>query len=328
MGKHGKVQTFLEYAVARAVIGGLGLLPRPAAVAVGRTVGHAAYALAGRLRRAGEINLRLAFPELDQREHERILRGTFDSLGRLLGEFSQFPRATSESMRRIVEYDSQDVKLLEVARERGRGVIFLTSHLGAWEVLSFAHSAMYEPLSFLVRPIDNPRVEDLVEGIRTRFGNRPIAKNAAARAALKILREGGTLGILADLNTQRREGVFVPFFGHLACTTSSVAVLALRTDATVIPACAVWEESRQRFVFRGGPILELIRTGDAEQDLLLNTAQFTAALERQIRAYPEQWLWIHKRWRTRPEGEPDFYAKNNSDDKGPKVLTKASERSI
>jgi len=291
------------------ILGTLGTLPRPAAAAAGRGMGRLAYSLAGGLRRTGEVNLKLAFPEMSPMEREQLLRGCFRSLGRMLGEFSQFPRATPESLREVVEYDSEDVKLLDVARERGRGVIFLTSHLGAWEVLSFAHSAMYAPLSFLVRPIDNQRVEDLIEGVRTRFGNQPIVKKAAARAALKLLREGGTLGILADLNTQRQEGVFVPFFGHLACTTSSVAVLALRTDATVIPACAVWEESRRKFVFRGGPVLELIRTGDHEQDVLLNTAQFTAALERQIRAYPDQWLWIHKRWRTRPEGGPDFYGR-------------------
>ena len=325
MGKRGKAQTFLEYSAARVVLGALGVLPRPAAAAAGRGMGWLAYALAGGLRRTGEVNLKLAFPEMSLAEREQLLRGCFRSLGRMLGEFSQFPRATPESLREVVEYDSEDVKLLDVARERGRGVIFLTSHLGAWEVLSFAHSAMYAPLSFLVRPIDNQRVEDLIEGVRTRFGNQPIAKKAAARAALKLLREGGTLGILADLNTQRQEGVFVPFFGHLACTTSSVAVLALRTDATVIPACAVWDEPSSKFVFRGGPVLELIRTGDQAQDVLLNTAQFTAALERQIRAYPDQWLWIHKRWRTRPEGEPDIYGRPLNVPSSPINLPKATK---
>jgi KDO2-lipid IV(A) lauroyltransferase len=309
MSKKGKLQITLEYAAARAVLSGFGLLPRRAAVAAGRGLGRVAYRFAGGLTRTGRRNLELAFPEIDERERERILRGSFVSLGRLLGEFSQFPRHTPETLRNVVEYDAEDVKLLDVARERGRGVIFLTSHLGAWELLCFAHSALYDPLSFLVRPIDNPLIEDLIERRRTRFGNRPIDKKAAALTAMRLLRKNGTLGILADLNTQPREGVFVPFFGHLACTTAGVATLALRTDATVIPCCAPWDEERGRFVFRGGPVLELVRTGDAEHDVEINTANFTAAIERQVRAYPEQWLWIHKRWKTRPAGEPDLYAR-------------------
>ncbi|HEU4594970.1 MAG TPA: lysophospholipid acyltransferase family protein [Pyrinomonadaceae bacterium] len=307
MGKKGKTQSFFEYAAARAFLSGLGILPRPLATAVGRGIGHAAYALAGGLRRTGMRNLELAFPEKSEEERKRILRGSFVSLGRQLGEVSQFPRATPERLREVVEYDPEDVKLLDVARERGRGVIFLTSHLGAWELLCFAHSVLYEPLSFLVRPIDNPRIEEMVERLRTRFGNQPIDKKAAARTAMRLLKQGGTLGVLADLNTQEREGVFVPFFGHLACTTAGVATLALRTDATVIPVCAPWDEKRRRFVFHGGPVVELVRTGDAARDVELNTERFTAAIEGHVRAYPEQWLWIHKRWKTRPAGESDIY---------------------
>ena len=316
MGRKSRGQIFFEYAVARAFLTGLGALPRPLAVAAGRGMGRAAYALAGGLRRTGLRNLELAFPEKSVREREEILRGSFVSLGRQLGEVSQFPRATAERLREVVEYDDEDVKLLDVARTRGRGVIFLTSHLGAWEILCFAHSVFYDPLSFLVRPIDNPRIDKMIESLRTRFGNQPIDKKAAARTAMKLLRQGGTLGVLADLNTQEREGVFVPFFGHLACTTAGVATLALRTDATVIPVCAPWHDERKKFVFRGGPVLELVRTGDHERDVELNTARFTAAIETHVRAYPDQWLWIHKRWKTRPAGEPDLYARptKKSDD--------------
>jgi KDO2-lipid IV(A) lauroyltransferase len=309
MGKKGKAQEFLEYAAARSLLSGLGALPRPAAVRVGRALGRSAYAVAAGLRRTGLRNLEIAFPEMGAAERERILRGSFESLGRQLGEVSQFPRATPESLRAVAEYDSEDVKLLDVARERGRGVIFLTSHLGAWEMLCFAHSALYEPLSFLVRPLDNPRIDRMVERLRTRFGNRPIDKKAAARAALKLLKQGGTLGVLADLNTQEREGVFVPFFGRLACTTAGVATLALRTDATVIPVCAPWDDQRGKFVFRGGPVIELVRTGDDRRDVEVNTANFTAAIERHVRMFPDQWLWIHKRWKTRPQGEPDLYTR-------------------
>jgi Kdo2-lipid IVA lauroyltransferase/acyltransferase len=311
MAKKGKFQELAEYAAVRALVSGLGLLPRRAAVAAGRSLGLAAYALAGGLRRTGMRNLEIAFPDAGEEERGRILRGTFLSLGRQLGEVSQFPRISPERLREVAEYDSEDVKLLDLARERGRGVIFLTSHLGAWELLCFAHSALYEPISFLVRPIDNPRIDAFVARLRTRFGNRPIDKKAAARAALRLLKDGGTLGVLADLNTQEREGVFVPFFGRLACTTAGVATLALRTDATVIPVCAPWDERRKKFIFRGGPVVELVRTGDDRRDVEINTANFTAAIERHVRAFPDQWLWIHKRWKTRPSGDPDLYARSS-----------------
>jgi len=310
MAKPGKLQETLEYALTRTLLGVLGALPRAWAVRVGRELGHTAYTFGGGWRRTGTRNLELAFPELGEREREKLLRGCFDSLGRLLGEFSQFPRITPEKLREIVEYDSVGLAHLREAEREKRGVIFLTGHLGAWELLSLGWSALEYPISFLVRPIDNPRVEELIESIRTRFGNQPIDKKMAARTALRVLKEGGTLGILADLNTQPKEGVFVPFFNHLACTTAGIATLALRTDAIVIPTCAVWNQERQRFFFHGDPPVELVRTGDHKRDIELNTARFTAAIEHMVRLYPDQWLWIHKRWRTRPPGEADLYSKH------------------
>ena len=307
MAKPGKLQTSLEYALARAILSGLGILPRRAAIAIGLTVGQIGYLLPGSLRRTGIRNLEIAFPEMAEDERRRILRGCFESLGRLLGEFSQLPRATPEKLRKLIEYDEVGLRHLREAEKNKRGVIFLTGHLGVWELHSFGWSALEYPLSFLVRPLDNPRVEEMVEGIRTRFGNQAIDKQSAARQALRVLRQGGTLGILSDLNTQTREGVFVPFFGKLACTTAGIATLALKTDAVVIPTCAVWDRKRKRYFFHGDPPVELVRTGDHNKDVELNTARFAAAVERMIRLYPDQWLWIHKRWKTRPEGEADVY---------------------
>jgi len=307
MAKHGKLQNSLEYGLARLVLGVLGILPRPLAVGLGRLFGRLAHCLPGKLRRTGERNLQIAFPDLSERDRRRLLRGSFDSLGRLLGEFSKFPRATPESLRRMIEYDQVGLAHLRAAENAGRGVIFLTGHLGAWELLSFGWSALEYPISFLVRPIDNPQVEALIEGVRTRFGNRAIDKKNAARESLRVLREGGTLGILSDLNTQTREGVFVPFFGKLACTTAGIATLALKTDAIVIPTCAVWDKERKRYFFHGDPPVELVRTGDRLRDVELNTARFAEAIERLVRRYPDQWLWIHRRWKTRPPGEEEIY---------------------
>jgi KDO2-lipid IV(A) lauroyltransferase len=307
MGKRGKVQTALEYAAARSLLTGLGLLPRSVAVATGRGVGRIAYGLSDRLRRTGFRNLELAFPEMDERERERILRGCFKNLGRLLGEFSQFPRATPESLRRIVECEG--LENLQAAQALGRGVILFTGHLGAWELSSLALSAFGYPMSFLVRRIDNPLIERLIEKTRTRFGNRSIDKRAAMRPMLKTLRAGGTLGILVDLNTQPHEGIFVDFFDIPASTTSGVAALALRTGASVLPVFVPWDEKRRRFVLHVDPPLVVPPAGDEKEDIRRLTSLFTTVVESYVRRFPEQWLWIHKRWNTRPEKDANFYTR-------------------
>jgi len=307
MAKRGKTKTTLEYLLARWLLAGFGVLPRRLALIAGIGAGRLAYLLAGNLRRTGERNLEIAFPELDHNQRARMLQGCFKSLGRLLGEFSQFSKATPERLREIVEYDEVGLSYLRQAEAESHGVIFLTGHIGAWELLSFGWSALEYPISYLVRPIDNPFIEEMIEGIRTRFGNRAINKKSAARQALRVLREGGTLGILSDLNTHEFEGVFVPFFGELACTTAGIATLALKTDAVVIPTCAVWNQQKKRYFFHGDSPVELVRTGDHQKDIELNTARFAAAIERIVRLYPDQWLWIHKRWKTRPPGEMDLY---------------------
>jgi KDO2-lipid IV(A) lauroyltransferase len=300
MKANSPIRIHAEYTMLRALVGGLGLLPRPAAIAVGRCLAGIAYAVLRRLRRIAERNLSIAFPDLSRQERLRILRASFDSLGRQLGEFCKFPQATRESLSRIVEYDPQSVARLEETERRGRGVLFITAHLGGWELLAFAHSALQHPIMFLVRPIDNPLIDRMVQGMRTRFGNQAISKKDAGLTCMRKLKRGGTLGILADLNSLPDEGIFVPLFGELACSTAAVAALALATGAAVFPAIAPWDPVRKKYVFRGGPAIEVLRTGDFERDLGINTARMTQAMEGIIRKYPEQWLWIHDRWHARP----------------------------
>jgi Kdo2-lipid IVA lauroyltransferase/acyltransferase len=306
MGKHGKVQTALEYGAARSILTGLRLLPRPVALAAGRGLARMAYTFGGRLRRTGERNLELALPGLSPAERASILRDCFANLGRLLGEFSHLPRATPESLRRIIECEG--LENLEAARREGRGVILFTGHLGAWELSSFALSAFGYPMSFLARRLDNDHVEQLVESTRTRFGNRSIDKRSAARPMLRALRAGGIVGILVDLNTHPHEAVFVDFFGIPASTTSGLATLALRTGAAVLPVFIPWDEERKRFVLRVDPPLEIERTGDEAEDVHRLTSLFTSVIESYVRRFPGQWLWIHRRWNTRPAGEANFYA--------------------
>lgn len=307
MSKHGKVQTALEYATARILLTGFGWLPRRLALALGRGVGRLAYTFVGRLRRTGRRNLELAFPDMNEAERERILRGCFANLGRLLAEFSHFPHVTPESLREIV--DCEGLENLDDALKLGRGVILFTGHLGAWELSSFALSAFGYPMSFLVRRIDNPKIERLIERTRTLFGNRSIDKRAAARPMLRSLHTGGIVGILVDLNTQPHEGVFVNFFGIPASTTTGLATIALRTQAIVLPVFVPWDEERRRFVLRVDPPLTVSFTGSREEAVRELTSQFTSTIESYVRRYPEQWLWIHKRWNTRPPGEENFYSR-------------------
>jgi len=306
MAAQGKLRTNLEYWFARSIIGIFSLLPLPVAVRVGRAVGRLGL-LIPKLRRTGKRNLELAFPDMETGERARLLRGSFENLGRLLGLFSHFPQMTPDGIRQMVEHDPVGLPYVRKAEAEGRGIIFLTAHIGAWELLSFAWSAIERPGNFIVRPIDNSRIEALIDKYRTRFGNQTIHKKNAVRHCLRVLREGSWLGILADSNTQPNEGVFVPFLGHLACTTAGAAMFALRTNAAVIPIAAVWRREQKRFLIYLDREVELVRTGVSERDVELNTARFTEAIERMVRQYPDQYLWIHRRWKTRPPGEPPLY---------------------
>ena len=192
-------------------------------------------------------------------------------------------------------------------QRRGKGVIYLTGHIGAWELSSFAHALYGFPLHFMARPLDNKRLDALVNRYRTLSGNKAVFKNESARAMLRILKENGTLGILADQNTLPQEGVFVDFFGKAACTTSGIARVALHTGAAVVPGYAYWDEGIRKYRLRFEPAVELIRTGDAERDVLENTQRFTNIIEQIIREHPEQWVWLHARWKTRSNGEAPLY---------------------
>lgn len=303
--RRGLVRSYVEFAVAWVILHGVRLLPHWLALKGAKAVGAIAYAVLPHLRRHAEANLRLAFPELSEAERQRIKRGTFRNLGRLLGEVSQFPKLNRQNIESVVSYVGLENYLK--AEASGRGVILLTGHIGAWELSVFAHSIYGHPMSFLARRVDNPLVEQLAEANRTRFGNRSIDKKNSVREVLKTLKSGGVVGILADLNASREEGVFCDFFGIPACTTAGVATLALRTGAVVLPGYIVWDEASKIHRLHFEPPVETINTGNRDEDVQANTANYTKVIESIVRRYPDQWLWIHRRWRTRPEGEPAIY---------------------
>lgn len=299
------MREWLEFAGAWLGIKALGVLPRAASRWLGVWFATVAFALRTPLRRAAEFNLRLAFPEWSEAQRKAVIRGMIRQVGWMAGEFSQFPRYTRENIGRIVAIDGAEH--FECARARGKGVLFLTGHMSAWELAPFAHALYGHPLNFLVRPVANRRVDALVNSYRCFSGNAPIEKNRAARAMLKVLAEGGTIGILADHNTTREEGVFVDFFGVPACTSSGLARVALRTGAAVVPGFLRWDEPGRKYILSFAPALELCRSGDDEADVMKNTARFTKVIEEFVRAHPDQWLWVHKRWKTRPPGDSPIY---------------------
>jgi KDO2-lipid IV(A) lauroyltransferase len=299
------VKDALQYAAAFTLLKTFGWLPRFAAYPAAEIVAALGFHLAKRQRQAGNQNLRMAMPALGDAERLRILRGSFSNLGRLLVEFSHFPYLDKRNVRDLVVYEG--IEHFQNAVARGKGVIFLTAHFGAWELSCFAHSLYGNPMKFVVREIDNSRVEKLIESYRGLAGNTPIDKRHASRDILKALRNNETIGILVDQNTTRDEGVFADFFGIPAATTPAVATLALRTDAAVIPGFLIWDASTRKHHLRLAPRVELVSTGDATRDILDNTRAFNLIIENMIRQYPDQWLWIHRRWKTRPEGEPSLY---------------------
>jgi Kdo2-lipid IVA lauroyltransferase/acyltransferase len=295
----------LEYAAAWSGLKLLGLLPRPAARFVGASFAAAAYAVRKPLGRAAMFNLRLAFPDWTDAQRRRVVRGMIRQAGWMAGEFSQFPKYTRERIKRIVTVDG--FENFDAARRRGKGVLFLTGHMSAWELAPFAQALYGHPLHFLVRPVANKRVDALINGYRCRSGNQPIEKNRSARAILKVLGDGGTVGVLADHNTDIEESVFVNFFGVSASTTSGLARIALRTDAAVVPGFLSWDDGLGKYRLRFEPAVELARTANEEADIVENTQRFTCVIEDFVRAHPDQWLWVHKRWKTRPPGEKPLY---------------------
>ena len=299
------MREWLEYAAVWLILKALAVLPRSLARGTAAAIARLIYAMLPRLRRTAQFNLKLAFPEWDDARRSAVQRGMVRNLGWMAAEFARFPRYMPENVGDIVILEGHE-NFLEGQR-RGKGVLYLTGHIGAWELSSFAHALYGFPLHYMARPLDNPRVDALINRYRRLSGNRPIFKNESARVLLKILHQAGTVGILADQNTMPEEGVFVDFFGKTACTTTGIARLALHTDAAVVPGYAYWDESIGKYRLRFEPAVELVRTGDMERDVFVNTQNFARVIEGVIRKHPEQWVWVHARWKTRPKGEPALY---------------------
>jgi Kdo2-lipid IVA lauroyltransferase/acyltransferase len=291
-----------ELAFFRFALGMVQLLPGGAPASLAGRLARLYFRLGRPRRRILFENLAVAFPEKNAEEIAAIARGAAETLGASLMEFLEVSGLSDEEIRARIRVHGEEH--LHAARARGRGVFLLSAHIGGWELGAIRAGMLGEPISPVVRPLDNPLLEAELAKRRTRFGNRLIAKRDAARDILRALRAGGTVAILVDQNVLAREAVFVPFFGRLAATTPSLALFQLKTEAAVVPVFT-WPEGggRYRLEFETPIFAEEFRApGIArEESVRRATARYMAVTEAAIRRAPSAWLWMHNRWRTRPQ---------------------------
>lgn len=278
----------------------VGRLPRPVAAWIGRRLGDLGFVVLRRRRGVTLANLRHAFPEMRAAERRRLARQSWQHLGLT---FIEWCALLVRPIDRFLEQVSlEGVEHLDAAMAEHGRALMLTAHLGNWELLAAARRLTPYELAVVVRPLDAFGLNALAERLRLKAGVELIDKRQALRPVLTALAGGRLVAILLDQNASRREGVFVPFFGRLASTSRAMAVLARRTGAPVLPIFTRREaDGRHRVIIH--PPLPPLPMNAGEAAVVDLTARCTAAIEAAIREAPEQWLWIHARWRTRPPNE-------------------------
>ena len=305
MRKRGWLRNRAEFCLVWPLLKTLEWLPLTVARWFSFALGRLLYLVTPGRRAVAYRNLSLALPETSDARRRQIVRGAYDNLGRVLLTVARMPRLNSTNIREWIDYEG--FPHYDSGIKKGRGVLFLTAHVGNWELSAVAHGLYGNPMHVMVRPLDNPLLDRLLESYRTRCGNRTIRKQEFGRGILRALRDNAPVGILLDQNISDEPGWFVDFFGVKASASPGFAKVAMRTGTTVLPAIAAWKARERRYVLKFYPPLEMISSGDEASDLIVNTQLCHSAIERMIRECPEQWLWMHRRWKIRPDGEPSLY---------------------
>ncbi len=303
------MKSYLSYILLRSIIVFIRALPRTIASFITRSLAVCAYYIDFKHRHVARVNLKIAFPNLSEKRRSAIARKSFQNTAMNLIEISRFPQLNRDNISKLVYYDPvYGIKNYEAAESLGKGILYMTGHFSAWELLPAAHSLYGYPLSFVTRPIDNAFIEDYLERLRESVGNSVIHKKNAIRPILKCLKEKGAAGILMDHNSSLLEGIFSDLFGVPAATTTGIVLLALRTGAPILPGyLSLMDNGRYAIKFR--PHIEVMRTGDRDLDIKINTRKLNEIIEDIVREQPESWLWGHKRWKYQPAGNPaDLYA--------------------
>lgn len=287
-------QSFIQ----RSLLSAINFIPLKTRIWFLEGLGQLLFTTDGQHRRIAERNLALAYGKKTEKERTEIARLVFRNLGRVIAEFPFIPLLNEENVRRYVFYEGAEN--FHRAREKGKGVLFLTGHFGNWEWMAAAFPLFFRcPCHVIIRPLDNRFLDRIVERLRTCTGNRTVPKEKSMGRILRLLKEGEVVGVLLDQNVSWQEGVFVNFFGERACTNAGLALLALKTGAPVLPIFNIRKaDGRYQVVIE--PEIPLIRTGDKDLDVEKNTELFTSVIERYVREYPDHWFWLHQRWKTRP----------------------------
>jgi KDO2-lipid IV(A) lauroyltransferase len=261
-------------------------------------LGRLWHRLDRRHRGIAERNLDLAFgDELSSEAKKAIALNTFIHLACVFLELPLLFRLNQDNLDRYITFSGMEH--VSSILKKGKGVLVMASHFGNWELMSLAFSMRYRPFYVVMRPLDNPRLNAWVVRMRSRGGNQPLTKADSARRIIRLLRQGDAVALLIDQNVDWYEGVFVPFFREVACTSKALAALALRTDSLVLSVYNYRKpDGRYHMVIQQE--VEIIRSGDRAADIERNTTHFNAIIEGYVREHPEQWFWLHQRWKTRP----------------------------
>jgi len=240
-------------------------------------------------------NLFRAFPDKSISEVINIAKSTYRHIGDMAAEFFEIPYMNRTNLHEYVEFEG--LEHLEQALDQKKGVLSIVAHFGNWEMMTAALPLAAHPMEIIYRPLDSVILENLTTWVRTFHGNAMIAKDGAARKILRGLAKNKIIGILVDQNVATREGIFINFFNRPACTATGLAGLALYTGAPVLPAFMIrMENGRYKFLLQ--PMVETIKTGNNEKDIFLNTQNYANIIENIIRKYPDQYFWLHQRWKT------------------------------
>jgi Kdo2-lipid IVA lauroyltransferase/acyltransferase len=283
----------LEFLAVRGVIALVRVAPRAVIDACGSTLGGTFYLLDRRHRRIALENVAAAFPGRPAREQRAIVRGAFAHFGRLLFAVLEFAALPPEAMLARIEFEGED--RVRLAHALNKGVLFVTGHFGFWEIQAMVHALRLPPMAVLARPLDNRRLNDLLEHIRTRTGNAVIYRQGTMRRVMRMLQAGQGVGVLIDQHILSRDAIYVDFFDRPAATTSAVAALAIRTGAPVVPLFALpLGGGRYRMIYEH-PVEP--PAGEDAAAVREFTQRCTDVLEMYVRRHPTLWLWMHRRWR-------------------------------
>lgn len=282
--------------VIQVIVRSLGLIPLVVRKAFFIGLWRLFYYISPRHRFIAFYNLKKAFPDKSMREVAHIARGAYRNLAIVCAEFFDLPKMSESRLNNLLDIDG--LERARQALEKKKGLLIFGAHFSNWELMAVSVAVLVAPGVAVYRPLDNPWLERMVRHVRSITGNIPVPKRRAMLQMFRCLARNGTVGVLIDQNVSWKEGIFVDFFGRPACTTDGLAQMAIKSETPVMLAFMVRKpDGRYRFVI--GEEVNIIRTGNWEADIKANTQQFTAMIEHIIRQYPEQWLWLHQRWKTK-----------------------------